>query len=60
MRKLFTYLKESKAELRKVVWPSRKQTRDNSIVVIIVSLAVALFLGAIDFIIEKYILGLFL
>ena len=53
MNKLLTYLKESRAELMKVVWPSRKQTRDNTIIVIIVSVGVAIFLGALDYVFEQ-------
>ena len=52
MNKLIQYLKESRAELKKVVWPSRQQTRENTLVVIVVSLGVALFLGVIDFLVN--------
>jgi preprotein translocase subunit SecE len=53
MNKLFTYLKESRAELGKVVWPSRKEARDHTILVIVVSVGVALFLGALDYLLEQ-------
>ncbi len=53
MNKLFTYLKESRAELGKVVWPSRKEARDHTVLVIVVSVGVALFLGAIDYLLEQ-------
>ena len=52
MKRLISYLKESRAELMKVVWPSRKQTRDNTLLVIVVSCGFALFLGAIDYLLE--------
>ena len=52
MKRLISYLKESRAELMKVVWPSRKQTRDNTLLVIVVSLGIALFLSAIDYLLE--------
>lgn len=58
MNKFIMYLKESRAELMKVVWPSRKQTRDHTVLVVVVSIAVAIFLGAIDFIIEQFVLPL--
>ena len=57
MSKLITYLKESRAELMKVAWPSRKQTRDSTIIVIIVSIAVAIFLGVLDYLIEQGIMN---
>lgn len=56
MNKLLTYLKESRAELAKVIWPSRKEARDHTVVVIVVSLAVALFLGAVDYLLEQGVL----
>ncbi len=43
------FLKEAKAELAKVVWPSRKETIRITIGVVLLSLAVAAFLGGIDF-----------
>jgi len=49
-KKLTNYLKESRAELKKVVWPSKKETRNHTLLVIGVTLATAAFLGAVDFI----------
>ena len=43
------FLKEAKAELTKVVWPSRAETIRITIAVVALSLAVALFLGAVDY-----------
>lgn len=43
------FLKEAKAELTKVVWPSRKETIRITIAVVILSLAVAVYLGAVDY-----------
>jgi preprotein translocase subunit SecE len=42
------YIKESRDELQKVAWPTRKETIRNTILVIAISLFVAVFLGAID------------
>ncbi|MFQ5987882.1 MAG: preprotein translocase subunit SecE [Dehalococcoidia bacterium] len=42
------YFREVIGELKKVVWPTREETRRLTIMVIIVSVAVGLFLGAID------------
>jgi preprotein translocase subunit SecE len=46
--KLINYIKESKDELKKVVWPSRKETTKYTLLVIGISLGVAAFLGALD------------
>jgi len=49
MSKIFQYLKEVKNELVKVVWPSRRDTVKMTLIVIVFSLMVSLFLGAIDY-----------
>jgi preprotein translocase subunit SecE len=43
------FLKESKMELKKVKWPTRKELLASTAMVIFLVLAVALFLGLIDF-----------
>lgn len=50
MSKLGEYIKETKAELKHVIWPGRKQTVAFTAIVIILSVLVAYFLGAFDFI----------
>ncbi|MEK9174753.1 MAG: preprotein translocase subunit SecE, partial [Patescibacteria group bacterium] len=50
LNKLTTYLKEVRLELSKVNWPSREQTTRYTFLVIGVSLAVAFFLGGLDYI----------
>lgn len=53
MSKLTEYLKGSREELAKVVWPSRSVTINHTLMVIFISLAVALFLGAMDYGLSK-------
>ena len=43
------FLKEAKSELLKVVWPTKRETFRVTIAVILLSLAVAVFLGVIDY-----------
>lgn len=47
--RLTRYLKESKDELKKVVWPTRQETIRNTLLVIGISLGVAVFLGLMDY-----------
>ncbi|MFA5052066.1 MAG: preprotein translocase subunit SecE [Patescibacteria group bacterium] len=47
--KIVNYVRESRDELKKVVWPNRKEATKLTMLVIGVSLGVAAFLGAIDF-----------
>ena len=44
-----TFLQEVWAELKKVHWPSRKETYAATAVVLIVVSIVAIFLGTVDF-----------
>lgn len=46
---LITYLKETRAELRHVTWPTRQQTVNYTIIVIAISIVTGLFLGLLDF-----------
>lgn len=50
MNKLTNYIQESIAEMKKVTWPTKKETRNYTILVIAISLGVALFLGLLDYI----------
>ncbi len=42
------FLREVRAELKKVTWPSRRQTIGSSVVVIILVIIIAFFLGMVD------------
>ncbi len=50
MNKLVRYIKASIEEMKKVTWPSKKETYQYTLLVIGISLAVAAFLGALDYI----------
>lgn len=52
IKRLFNYIKGSQQELKKVVWPTKKEVTRNTIIVIIFSLSVAAFLGAVDYILS--------
>jgi preprotein translocase subunit SecE len=47
-RGAWTFAKESRQEIRKVVWPSRKETVQVTLVVVAMVVAVALFLWFVD------------
>ena len=60
MQKVMKFLSEAKAELKKVTWPSPKQTMASTLVVIIIVFIVSIYLGIIDFGLAKlvkFILG---
>ena len=50
-KKINIFFKEVKAEIKKVNWPTRKETIRYTLIVIGASIVVAIFLGGIDFII---------
>jgi len=52
MQKLINYIKESKAELKKVAWPSREQAIQSTILVIAISILTAVFLGGTDYLLN--------
>jgi preprotein translocase subunit SecE len=47
------FLKEVKAELTKVVWPTRQQVIQLTIIVVAVSLLVGIYIGGLDFAFTK-------
>ncbi len=48
MAKVTNFIKESGAELRKVVWPSREDVVSSVEVVIVSTIVIAVILGAFD------------
>ncbi|MDD2232209.1 MAG: preprotein translocase subunit SecE [Sphaerochaetaceae bacterium] len=53
MKKIIRYFKESVAEMKKVVWPSRQYIGKSTVVVIVSSFVFAVFLGLVDFLLLK-------
>ena len=58
--RLIQYLKETRQELKKVNWPSRQETIRFTVIVVVFSAAVSLFLGGFDalfgFILSRFLL----
>jgi len=52
VKKLVQYVKESYVELKKVTWPTRKETVNYTLLVIGISLFVAAFIGIADYILN--------
>jgi preprotein translocase subunit SecE len=46
---VFKYLKETRAELYKVSWPSRREALNLTLIVVAVTFAMAALLGVLDY-----------
>jgi preprotein translocase subunit SecE len=55
VKKIIQFLKETKFELKRVTWPTRKEMLAGTMVVLIIVFIVALFLGIIDLGLSKLI-----
>lgn len=42
------FLREVKTELKKVTWPSRKDTLSGTVIVLVTVFVIAIFLGVVD------------
>jgi len=54
-QKIVQFLLEVKIELKKVAWPSRKQTMGSTVVVIVLVIIISIFLGVVDFGLSNFI-----
>jgi preprotein translocase subunit SecE len=55
IQKITQFLKEAKLELKKVTWPTPKQTVASTAVVIIIVFIVSIYLGIVDFVLAKLV-----
>ena len=55
IKEFIEFFEESKVEIKKVVWPSRKETVTTCVAVLVVSLVIALYLGVVDLALSKIV-----
>lgn len=53
MKRLIEFLKEARAELGKVSWPTRKELSESTVLVIVSVIAITIFIGVVDFVFNK-------
>jgi preprotein translocase subunit SecE len=53
MSKIIEYLRETKSELKHVIWPTKSQTMYYTLIVIALSVIIAYYLGVFDFIFSQ-------
>jgi preprotein translocase subunit SecE len=51
---LASFLRDLRSEIRKVIWPSRREWTNLTLVVLAISAAVGAFLGVMDFIFQEF------
>ena len=54
-QKVIRFLSEAKLELKRVTWPTPKQTMASTTVVIVIVFIIAIYLGIIDYILAKLV-----
>jgi len=52
---ILKYLKETRAEVRKVSWPTRKEAFRLTLVVLAVTISMAIILGVLDYVFSQFI-----
>lgn len=52
------YIKQVITELKKVSWPSKEQTINQTMLVIIVSIVAAIYIGGVDYLLQQLMLTL--
>ena len=53
MQRFIEFLKEARAELVKVTWPTRKELYESTILVIVSVMLISVFIGAVDFVFNR-------
>jgi preprotein translocase subunit SecE len=48
IQRIRRFIEESYSELKKVVWPTREQVRNLTVLVFVISAAVGTFIGVVD------------
>ncbi len=51
--RIVNFIKEARVELKKVVWPTKKEVWKGTLTVIFVSVATAIYLGVLDLVFEN-------
>ena len=55
IKKIKEFFKEVQIEIKRINWPTKKETIRYTLIVILVSIIVAIFLGGIDFIFTRFL-----
>jgi preprotein translocase subunit SecE len=53
IQKLTVFFNEMTAELKKVTWPTMDELRESTVVVVVATILVTLFIGVVDIILNR-------
>lgn len=53
LKKIKAYFREVLTELKQTTWPSKENTKNMTLLVIFVATLLALYLGSLDFLLQK-------
>ncbi|MCC6711473.1 MAG: preprotein translocase subunit SecE [Candidatus Pacebacteria bacterium] len=53
MQRLLQYFREVAQELKKVSWPTKEQTYNKTLLVVVVTVVAALYIGGLDYIFAR-------
>lgn len=52
------YFNDTRAELRRVTWPTREETQNLTMIIVAVTVVMAFFLGALDYLFQVTVAGI--
>ena len=59
MNKIIEFFKETRAEMTKVAWPTKTEVIGSTIVTVVVSVILSIFVGIVDFGLDKVVRSIF-
>jgi preprotein translocase subunit SecE len=51
------YFNDTRAEIRRVAWPTRDETQNLTLIIVVVTVVMAFFLGALDYLFQVLVAG---
>ena len=57
-KRISRWFREMKSELKKVVWPTKKQTINNAVIALVIMIASGIVIGAFDYLASLFVKAL--
>jgi preprotein translocase subunit SecE len=59
VNKIIEFFKETRTEMTKVAWPTKNEVIGSTIVTVVVSIILSIFVGIVDFGLDKVVRSIF-